>query len=157
MDRETLRSPFVLQCSFGKKKKYFLPALWECSWLQQALTVAQGGMPLAPKTHQDWAGSGCQPMTLWKPVILKPQGKMPSTTKVTVWKEAILWHTGLETVTEKHSARNASRLLFFPGRNCYYLEWNNQINVIISSRVWCLQFNFPSACELGYWNNRAHD
>lgn len=41
-------------------------------------------------------------------------------TRANMWKDTILWHTGLETETEKHSVRDASRLAFFPGLNCYY-------------------------------------
>lgn len=69
----------------------------------QALTIAQGAMTLALKSHQACAGSNCQPVTLRKSAILRPQGNLPTTTKATMWKETMLLHTGLETVTEKQS------------------------------------------------------
>lgn len=69
----------------------------------QALTIAQGAMTLVLKSHHACAGSNCQPVTLRKSAVPRPQGNLPATTKATMWKEALLLHTGLETVTEKQA------------------------------------------------------
>lgn len=150
---------FALQRSFGvgqkKKKKIFSPDFMAMQLITAGSNCCARWIDFSPKTHQDWAGSGCQPATLWKPGILRPQRNLPSATKVTVWKEAILWHTGLETINQEHSARNSLKLIFFPRTELLLprVKYSNKCDHFLQGMTPAVQS--PMSWVIGVLNQQA--